>query len=179
MKDYYKTYHSYGDHTLCHCLRSHPLVLEWLHFLHKKYHDLDDKEILNLELRIATWIQGDMHWDTAYKTVYDPMTRCLTITGFPKFGYPDYFKVRKAQLVFLLHRIRYNKATIYYQRQSVVKIVLCITDEWELDDKRVFEEQYMDMDDMNGNIDCNVLTHDLPPCEPRPHHHHHHRGGCP
>ena len=99
MQDYYNIRQLYGNYPVQHGLRSHPTILEWLYRLHTKYDKLDDEEILNYEIEIANWIQGDMHWEKVYKTTYDPHTKCLTVTGFPKYGYPDYFQVNEAQLV--------------------------------------------------------------------------------
>lgn len=156
MKDYYNIRQKYGRHTVYHGLRSHPLILEWLHILNTKYDKLDDKEILNLEVEIGNWIKGDMHWRNTYKTTYDPVTQCITVEGFEKYGYPNYFKINMAQLEFLLHRMRYNKATVYMNHQSVVKIVICKVDDYDIDTKKVFKKQIRDGFD-DGN-DCNVLT---------------------
>lgn len=181
MKDYYNIRQAYGNHKVLHGLRSHPTILEWLHILHTKYHRLDEREILNYEIEIGNWISGDCHWDTVYKTSYNPTNKCITVTGFPKYGYPDYFKVNDAQLEFLLHRMRYNKATVYYNHRSVLKIVLCITKEYPFDTKKVFHVQVAD-----NEIDdyCNILTPHTPrkweggkecPKKKHKHHHHHHQ----
>lgn len=166
MKDYYKIHQKYGGHPVTHGLRVHPTILEWIYRLSNHYEKLDPEEILNYEIEIGNWISGDMHWDTVYKTEFDPATKCITVTGFPEYGYPSYFKIEEAQLEFLLHRLRYNKATIYYRGRSVVQLILCISKEWEIEDKRIFKEQIGFNEDDNGYNNCNVLTRD--DCIPRP-----------
>lgn len=189
MKDYYNIRQAYGNHKVLHGLRSHPTVLEWLHLLHTKYHKMDKEEILSYEIEIGNWISGDMHWDKVYKTSYDPTTKCITVSGFPKYGYPDYFEVNTPQIEFLLHRIRYNKATVYYNHRSVMKIVLCITTDYPLDTKKVFNVQVSNTD---GDESCNILTPHTPKkweggkiqCPKEENHttnhtHHHHKDHAP
>lgn len=160
MRDYYNIRQSYGQHRVDHGLRSHPTVLEWLHILHKKYETLRKDEVLNYEIEIGNWISGDMHWDKVYKTKYEPTTQCILIKGFPRYGFPDYFKVNEAQLEFMLHRIRYNKATIYYNHRSVVKIVLCRTKDHPLEVKEIIKKQVGSKDKFDDS--CNILTPHTP-----------------
>ena len=159
MRDYYNIRQRYGQHTILHGLRSHPTVLEWLHILRTKYEKLGKDEILNYELEISNWITGDMHWEKVYKTKYDPTTKCLIVTGFPRYGYPDFFKINEAQLEFLLHRLRYNKATVYYHHRSVVKIVICRTREYDLQTKKIINKQ---IGKHPHDESCNVLTPHTP-----------------
>lgn len=157
MKDYYNIRQKYGRHPVLHGLRSHPLILEWLHTLNTKYDKLDELEILNLEIEIGNWIKEDMHWRNTYKTTYDPVSQCITVKGFEKYGYPHYFKINELQLEFLLHRMRYNQATIYYQHRSVVRIVFCKNDDFDIDTKKIIKKQIRDNSN-NDEINCNILT---------------------
>ncbi|MGI6564879.1 hypothetical protein [Methanosphaera sp.] len=148
----------------------HETIQDWLHRL-RVDDTLDTEDKLNLIVLINNWISKDMKWKFTYLIDYNYNNYMITLSGFPKFGFPDYFTPEKLQLHWLLNRIGYYEAIVYLLNNEVTKIEL-IYDKTSLDKdlpslvifRTVDEEKVRSEQEAKDNC-CNILSTKSKNCE--------------
>ena len=142
----------------------HETIMDWLRRL-REDDTLDTYDTLNLLVLINNWISKDMKWHFTYHIKYNSDNYTITLTGFPKFGFPDYFTPEKLQLHWLLNRMGYYEAKVYLLDNEVIKIDL-IYDKNKVEKKLpscvaliTVDSETRNISEMEGEQNsCNILT---------------------
>lgn len=113
----------YEEHVHPSLLRFPFLVRDWLEILKDEWCNLSEHRKEQYLRQINNWISMDMHWNNVYNMSYEQDTGKLTFKGFPLDQYPI-FKFNEAQIHWVLHRIGYNHAKLYYFNKKPVKLEL-------------------------------------------------------
>lgn len=138
----------------------HETVTDWLLRLRKQEDDMDYYDYLNLLVLVNNWISMDMKWHFSYLIDFDDKDYTITLTGFPKFGFPEYFMPEKLQLHWLLNRIGYHLAKVYFKQHEVVKIELIYEEKVNptlVEFITIDEDDNEILDDTSNENECNIL----------------------
>lgn len=154
------------------------MIRDWLEILKNNWCDLREHRKEQYLMKINNFISKDMHWNNVYNMAYERDTGKLTFTGFPLDRHPI-FKFNEAQIHWVLHRIGYNHAKMYFFNERSVKLELMFDDKREHtlieaipmtckeynvkmcdDEKRCEDESCTNLDPINDRIE---------------HEHHHHK----
>lgn len=142
----------------------HPVLIDWVKHLNRDYEKLEEDEIDHCIVHINNCICHDMKWRSVYNIDYNPQTQTFILHGFPKRGFPEFFKVSPSQLKWTLHRMGYNHAKVHLKEGNVLFIELYLDD--DIDEALV---EFVDVEEENPNdlpdnfnsqtvTDCNILT---------------------
>ena len=144
----------------------HPVLIDWVRHLNKDYEELTEQEVDECIVHINNCVSHDMKWREIYNMDYDPQTQKFILHGFPKHGFPEFFKVSSSQMKFLLARMGYNHGLIHVYKKDVILVELFLDD--ELDELDGIVVEFVDVSDdelqvLNGDggvpkNPCNILT---------------------
>lgn len=140
----------------------HPVLIDWVRHLNNDYEELEEQEIEDCIVQINNRISHDMKWKNVYNIDYNPQTQMFILHGFPKHGFPEFFKVSSSQMRWLLNRMGYNHAKIYVKHHNVIYIELFLDDEINetlVEFVEVDDDDSLDLPDPEfPKNPCNVLT---------------------
>lgn len=169
-------------------IKPHLTILDWLKLLHDEYYTMCEHSRQQYLVKINNWISKDMHWNRVYNMEYDPETYTLTFTGFPKHTWRQFFKFNESQIYWVLHRIGYNHAKLYYFHEHAIKLELLLNNNIKHHLIEVIPLydicSGVSMEDENNNCGCgcnsnctgcNILKNPCIPCE---HEHDHCKCKC-